>query len=141
MLLEVKAINWSDVNLRVPLDFHRVDVRALQWKPLMLVNDVTSSQLGLLAVLQSLSMLCDQTASPTPLLVDINIHYRIQRMLYNPAYARWDVQAKLERCPPLFAVWHAYKYCCTVVRRHFFYIERGTVTAWLPSNPHLRNME
>ena len=84
-------------------------------------------------------------AAPTPLLVDVNIHYRIQKMLFNRAYARWDVQGRLARSPPVFAVWHVYKFCCTMVRRTFFsvlaYVERGTVDGWLPGKPHLRNTE
>ena len=55
------------------------------------------------------------------------------------------MKAALARTPPLFAVWHVYKFCCTLVRREFFtvlaYVERGVVKEWVPAKPHLRNTE
>ena len=145
MLDQVVLGQWSDANIRVPLDVHRDGVRALQWKPLGLKAEVIGSQKGLLAVLDFMKVVAGQCNMPSPLLVDINIHYRIQRFMFAPACAGWKVQERLVHTPPVFAVWHVYKQCCTVVRRRFFsvlaYLERGTVDTWLPAKPHLRNTE
>jgi hypothetical protein len=140
----VKATEWSDDNIRVPLDIHR-EGRPLQWKPLALTSDVIGSQVGLLNCFHLLQTIASTTTSPTPLLVDVNIHYRLQKMLFNPAYSKWDVAARLSRTPPVFAIWHVYKHCCVLVRRCFFsifaFVERGAVTTALSGSAHLRNTE
>ena len=57
----------------------------------MLTRDVVGSQVGLLDMLQFLSCFGEHCRTPTPLVVDINIHYRIQKLLFNRAYAQWNV--------------------------------------------------
>jgi hypothetical protein len=49
MLNQVVLGQWSDANIRVPLDVHRDGERALQWKPYGLKAEGIGSQKGLLA--------------------------------------------------------------------------------------------
>ena len=55
-----------------------------------------------------------------PLLVDENVHYRVCRLLYIPAFQKWNVQDWLCGVPLLYGVWHAYKMTLTVVYRAFY---------------------
>jgi hypothetical protein len=145
MIKEVRRTVWSDANLRVPLDFHREGVRPLQWTALALMDDVVGSNAGLLAMVRFALKCAEASAAPLPLLVDINIHYRLLRLMFNRAYVPWDAMGALCKVPPLFGMWHAYKQACVTVRREFFsifaYLERGKVTGWTPGSAKLRNSE
>jgi hypothetical protein len=145
MIHEVRFTTWSDATLRVPLDIHRTGVRPLQWRSLAITSDVVGANTGLLAMIRFVLKCADCCAAPMPILVDINIHYRMLRLMFNKAYVEWDVLETLRKVPPLFGVWHAYKQVCIVVRREFFsifaFLERGTVTGWQPGNAKLRNTE
>ena len=133
-------------SLRVPIDIPRDQVRTPQWMPLGVYDLRVGMQSDLVKVLQNVvQVVCGRARGPTPLLVDINIHYRLLRLMFNRAYVEWDVLGDMMQSPPVFGVWHAYKQCCKVVRREFFscfaYLEKGTITAWQPANAHLRNTE
>ena len=46
-----------------------------------------------------------------PLLVDINIWYRILKLMYGASYCDINTRKWMAQTPLIFGVWHAYKYC------------------------------
>ena len=44
------------------------------------------------------------------LLVDENIHYRIQKLLYGAKNQRWNICGYLRYLPVDYGVWYAYKF-------------------------------
>ena len=85
--------------------------------------------------MQLLHMLRDvpqHTSCILPLLVDENIYYRICKIVYGQSYARWNLGTLLGRLPPLYAIWHPYKYAATRCYSAFFprmYIVHGKLPA------------
>ena len=82
-----------------------------------------------------------------PLCVDENIHYRCLKLLYGERSQRYDFARWFQLCPPLYGVWHAYKYVVTTVWRRYYplmvYFTWGTVPAGnaVPSQLRLRTVE
>ena len=104
----------------MPLDVPRDQVRTPQWMPLGVYDLRVGMQSDLVKVLQNVvQVVCGRARGPTPLLVDINIHYRLLKMLYGSSYAQWPLTRMLRPSPPLFGVWHAYKDCVLNVFRAF----------------------
>ena len=104
----------TEEDIRAPLDVRRVGVRPLQWRPFSVTGTTVGSTKGLLEMIQFMKMVASHTAAPMPLLVDINLWYRVQRLMYNPEFVAWEVEAVLDRMPPVFAMWHAYKHAVMV---------------------------
>ena len=61
----------------------------------------------------------DHERPPVPLLVDKNIDYRVRKMCYSATWLRWDMRAYLQALPPLYGIWHPYKYCVEMLHRRF----------------------
>ena len=82
-----------------------------------------------------------------PVLVDENIHYRMYKLAWSTPFRWWQVTRARQVSPPLFGVWHAYKYCVTQLMRKFhsvaWYAIRGTLPrdAHVPTSPSLRSYE
>lgn len=99
----------------------------------------------LVQVLEFIHDLADHTSSPLPVLVDLNLHYRMLKMVYSKAYSAWDVGHYLCKTPPLFGIWHVYKQICISVHRQFhsafIFLLRGAVAAnslpWSKSAHHI----
>ena len=87
------------------------------------------------------------STTPMPVCVDENIHYRLLKLCYGEHTHKFGVRSYLDRCPPLYGVWHAYKYVVTVVHRVYFsqflYLLHGTVEAGrpFPSARRIRSVE
>ena len=134
--------------LRVPLDVQRPCVTSLPWYPVNLSDTCVSSQVGLLKYLRFCKHINEHTEyGVSPLLVDINIFYRIMKMSWSAAYGRWDIATLLRGTPPCFGLWHAYKFCVTLTCRKLhsamWYCIRGSlpVGEQVPTAPPLRSME
>ena len=134
--------------IRVPLDVQRPAVTSLVWRPLQVSEVCVSSQTGLLSFLRFSGRLAARSNSGVaPVLVDENIHYRLHKLAWSEPFLRWDVPKYLEVVPPLYGVWHAYKYCVVQVARRLhsclWYTIRGTLPAGahVPTNPPLRTYE
>ena len=106
--------------IRVPLDFHRTGMRSLQWLSLFLSELSTGGQVELLSLLREIRSVQLHTRRALPLLVDMNIHYRIMKMMYSVNCVHLDTRQWLSAFPVLYGVWHPYKYCLNVVYRKFF---------------------
>lgn len=102
-------------DVRVPLDLVRHNMRSLQWRPFSLTEQTVSGTVDLLDLLRSARDIQVRTRRVLPLLVDENIHYRVLRMLYSPAFAEYDVHAYLKDVPLIYGIWHAYKHTLLVV--------------------------
>jgi hypothetical protein len=70
-------------------------------------------------------------ARPAPLLLDINVHYRLLKLCYGQSMVQWDYRHHLRHHPPLFGCWHAYKHVLTVMYRQFhtvlLYLRHGSI--------------
>ena len=135
-------------DIRVPLDVQRPAVTSLVWRPFQVSEVCVSSQTGLLRFLRFSGRLARRSqCGVAPVLVDENIHYRLHKLAWSEPFLRWDVPRYLEVVPPLFGVWHAYKYCVIQVARKLhsvlWYAIRGTLPAGahVPTGPPLRSYE
>ena len=144
--IQMSALTAADI--RVPLDEPRRSVTSLPWTPLVLSDQSVSSNLGLLLLLELCGVVCSQTRKKVvPLLVDVNIHYRIMKMACGRTMAEWDVPALLRCMPPVFGLWHAYKYVVVVVvRLHhsvLWFLVHGSLREGdkCPTSPGLRAYE
>lgn len=93
----------------------------------------TSGQLDLLCLLKEMHNVQKHTRMSLPLLVDINIHYRVMKFLYGESCQAYDFRLWLCNIPVLYGVWHPYKYCVLQVYRFFYPIfavlEHGDIEA------------
>ena len=101
--------------LRVPCDVRRTEVTAAPWRPYDIANlDIKSSD-GLVDVLQYAGRQATLLSAPLlPLLSDVNIFGRVEKILYSGSYVMFDTAAALRRHPMLFGAWHGYHH--SVVR-------------------------
>ena len=134
--------------IRVPLDVQRPSVTSLPWQPFQVSECCVSSQVGLLRFMRFSARLAARSqCGVAPVLVDENIHYRLHKLAWSEPFLRWDVPQFLQVVPPLFGVWHAYKYCVIQVARKLhsslWYTIRGTMAdgTHVPTNPPLRSYE
>jgi hypothetical protein len=90
--------------IRVPLDVHRTGMRSLQWSPYFLTEQSVSSQTDLLNIILELEGLQRQTRRALPLLVDMDIHYRLMKLIYGSSTAAFDMGMKMSQIPVLYGV-------------------------------------
>ena len=135
-------------DVRVPLDCNRYGVRSLQWCPFMLTDLQVGNQVDMLRLFNLvLSTVLPHCLSPVPVLVDLNIYYRFMKMCYGKGYKWWAIKENFRYVPPLFGVWHSFKYAVQSVHRSFHsqyvYLNKGTVAVGSrhPTHPKLRTME
>lgn len=98
--------------LRVPCDVKRTGVRAMDWWPydIQALNISTSEGLvSVLAYVKQQSALLKLQLSPV--LCDVNIFWRILRLMFSQSYVCLDVHASLRDVPLVFGMWHCYVHC------------------------------
>ena len=103
----VQSIVEEDLSndfIRVPLDVHRTGMRSLQWTPYMLTEQTVSSQTDLLRIIIDLESLQRHTRRALPLLVDMNIHYRLMKLIHGNSTAAFDMGMKMQMVPVLYGV-------------------------------------
>ena len=90
------------------------------------------SQVGLLEVLRWTVDFSCRTSVPMPLCVDENLHYRLLKFAFGMRTTNYNFHSLLRTCPPLYRVWHAYKYTLTQVHHThssiLTHLSRGTLT-------------
>jgi len=135
-------------DVRVPLDVRQPAVTSLPWRPFQVSEVCVSSQSGLLRFMRFSARLSERTqCRVSPVLVNENIHYRMHKVAWSFPFLRWDVTRFMRVVPPLFGVWHAYKYCVTQVARRLhsclWFAIRGTMAegTHVPTGPPLRAYE
>ena len=134
--------------IRVPLDVERTHVRSPQWSPFQLTKENVSTSDEFVKVLHHLrENVLPHLRPPMPLLCDVNLYYRLMKLVYGRGYAQWDVAHGLRFTPPVFGCWHLYKHCATLVWRAFLpyvvFLNHGTQRdgEQQPCAPRLRSME
>jgi hypothetical protein len=116
---EVKTIQqvpytWDMI--RVPCDLRRFSVTNMPWKSMSVNCHNIGSTLGLAKSLAEVVKLQQSLGKITPLLVDVNVYYRIQKLLYIDSYLPLNVRGALRQQPLVFGLWHGYAHC---VKRTF----------------------
>jgi hypothetical protein len=104
----VTAIAEEDLGpslIRVPLDIHRDGIRSLQWTPYLLTELTVSSQADLLSILHDLDEMQRHTRRPLPLLVDMDIHYRVMKLVYGVSTSGFNMALKMNQVPVLYGVY------------------------------------
>jgi hypothetical protein len=99
-------------NVRVPCDVRRVGVQSAPWLPYDIQSLNISTSPGLVKVL---CYLLDESKKLrlrlAPVLCDVNIYWRIARIMYSMSYAEADTMYALKGHPMIFGVWHCYVHC------------------------------
>ena len=90
--------------IRVPLDVHRSGMRSLQWTPYMLTEETVSSQSDLLRIVLDLEVMQKHTKRALPVLVDMDIHYRLMKLIYGLSTSMFNMGSKLALFPILYGV-------------------------------------
>lgn len=107
LLSGIKTINEEEIQahmIRVPLDIHREGMRSLQWSPYLLTENSVSNQADLLQILHDLRDLQRHTRRPLPLLVDMDLHYRVMKFMYGVSTSEFAMSKKMSMTPVLFGV-------------------------------------
>ena len=99
-------------NIRVPCDLRRVGVQSADWYPYDIQAKNISCSEGLVEVLAYVKGAAAQLkALASPVMCDVNIYWRIQRLMFSESYVHLDVHSALHRVPVVFGVWHCYVHC------------------------------
>ena len=116
---EVKTLQQMPLTfdqVRVPCDVRRLGVRNLGWRPWAVYGENVGSTLGLLAILEKVLESQQVVRKTMPLLMDVNIYYRLLKLLYHKKLLRFNVRGAMSQHPLVFGIWHAYAHC---VKRTF----------------------
>ena len=133
-------------NIRAPLDIIRpLPAKRRHWRPLCLSKEKVSGNVSLLNLLQFTRDLAQYTRPVVPVLCDVNIHYRICKMMYGEKTTGWNVRLFLRSHPILHGFWHAYKFCVTQTFRSLWpimtFFRKGLLRSRFPCFPKLITME
>ena len=101
-----RGLTWRDV--RVPVDIRRTGVSAPPWFPFDLQGFNIAPTSGLVDALCHAVDYKQQRPHVVPLLADVNIHYRIVKVVYCLTNSDQNVIGSLQGMPMLFGIWHAY---------------------------------
>jgi hypothetical protein len=129
-------------DFRVPLDVMRDRVRQVRWLPLALSQLTVQRNVNLLEILEFAEVVRRHSGREVlPLLVDIDLWYRLVKMVYARNMLDWRMSEVLRRLPVLYGLWHPYKYVLTVVYRQFhsffIYLKEGTVGDRYQTGPQI----
>ena len=72
------------------------------WKPYLLTEHTVSSQADLLRIVLELEDLRSRSKHSLPVLVDMDIHYRIMKMLYGQGLKEFRMREKMPSFPFLY---------------------------------------
>ena len=79
-------------------------MRSLQWLPHMMTELGVSSQSDLLSIIMDLSGLQRHSQRCLPLLVDMDPHYRLLKLMYGSTYRELDFRRRMRFTPLLYGV-------------------------------------
>ena len=106
-------------HVRVPCDLRRYGVNAVPWVPYQLIDADIKSTGGLVAAMKEVQKLQGRTMGLCCVLMDVNIFWRVLRMVYCTQYAKLNMAGELTEVVPVLGVWHAYAHCLKKVYNHF----------------------
>ena len=118
-------------DFRVPLDVVRPPQSRVCWLPFGVSACNVQSNSNLVDLLELAQTLQRHSGGPMPILLDLDIWYRLVKLAYASNAVQWKVSAVLREMPLLYGVWHPYKYVLTMVYRrfhsHLVFLREGTV--------------
>ena len=106
-------------HVRVPCDLRRFSVTTVPWVPFMLQDADIKSTAGLVKALQEVLHVQRTTFGLCCMLMDVNIFYRVLRLVYCQQFQSANVLGALPECVPMLGVWHAYAHSLKKVYEHF----------------------
>ena len=111
--------HWGYV--RVPCDVQRADVSIAPWRNYAVKTDSVSTTAGLLQLLGGMRGIRARTGAvdTMPILADVDIFYRVLKLMLGETWAAYPVRQYLEGLPLLFGVWHGYKHAVKNCYQHF----------------------
>lgn len=96
-------------DFRVPCDLKRWDVTSVEWMPYAIKDAAIGSMDGLMDVLEIVRQVAESLElSPMAILSDVNIFYRIHKILHTKSFWMCGAHRGLQRLPLLFGAWHSY---------------------------------
>ena len=109
----INGSNFTTADIRVPLDVHRKSIRSLKWSPYVLSELSVGSQKDLISIVLDLDFLRQHSGHVLPLLVDMDIHYRLLKLLYGQSLAHLQIATKLQHIPLFYGVclWERVSVC------------------------------
>ena len=116
---EVKTLQQNPLSfeqVRVPCDVRRVGVRNLGWMPWMVYGENVGSTSGMVVSLSRLLAAQRVVGKLMPIIVDVNVYYRLLKLLYHKSLMKVNLRGAMSQHPLLFGLWHAYAHC---VKRTF----------------------
>ena len=109
--------------------------------PLAIWEENISSGTGLQAILRRVLNVSAQRAMSTPVLLDIDIYWRVLKLVYVQSNgAAYPIRNALGRVVPFFGIRHAYKHCVTSADRTFAPYMAAIEYAGYLANPETENV-
>ena len=116
---EVKTLKQRPLRfdqVRVPCDVRRRGARNLGWTPWSVNGENVGSTLGMLSSVEYVMNIQRRSGKLMPILVDVNVYYRILKLLYHKDTISLNIRGAFRGHPLVFGLWHAYAHC---VKRTF----------------------
>ena len=120
---DMRSMDLYDVsfdNIRVPCDLRRLGVHPVQWHPFGIEKNNISTSDGLILDLMHMQDVVKKLHVRVTLLLDINVYYRIMKLVYSVTFVQFNLRAALRDIDMVFGVWHAYAHCVKRMRLVFF---------------------
>ena len=115
--LLARGLRWEQI--RVPLDLRRFGVTTMPWMPYVLLDADIKATGGLASAVQAVLGLQRTTMGLCCMLMDVNIFWRLVRLVYCVQYTSCNMLGELADCVPVLGIWHAYAHCVKKVYQHF----------------------
>jgi hypothetical protein len=112
--LKQRPLTFDQV--RVPCDVRRRGARNLGWTPWSVNGENVGSTTGMLSSVEYIMNMQRRSGKLMPILVDVNVYYRILKLLYHKDVISLNVRGAFRGHPLVFGLWHAYAHC---VKRTF----------------------
>lgn len=106
-------------HVRVPCDLRRFGVTTTPWTPFQMLSADIKSTDGLVDAMLEVLRLQSVTCGLCCVLADVNIFWRVIRLVYCVQYAHLNIRGELAECMPVLGIWHAYAHAVKKVYEHF----------------------
>ena len=103
-------------HIRVPCDLRRFGVTTVPWCPYGLIDADIKSTGGLVGAIRNV---LDLQRNTMGMLMDVNIFWRVLRLVYCTQYVSCNIRGELAECVPVLGIWHAYAHSLKKVYDHF----------------------
>ena len=111
--------DYNNADVRVPCDVCRDGVTALAWYPYSVDKFGIGSTEGLVLTFRKLITYQYRLPSLCPVVVDINIYYRMLKAMYSLSSVSMNIHGAMFHHPLLLGCWHCYVHCVKRVHHVF----------------------